>query len=339
LDSKVLVITRAAVLLQRRQEEERCMFVVGGESLIDLVPVSSAPNAERLALPGGSPYNCAIALSKLGNETGFLCPISTDKYGDVLLGPLADAGVRVLLTERVEAPTTKAIVSFNEKMQASYVFERGADHAFSEAGLLAALPSAVTLYQIGGFSPILAEDAAIWMKVVEAARERGAVISFDINVRDKLVDDEAGYRHRLDGFLDAAHLIKLSEEDHAWLSPGSSIEDFAAALLDRPHCELVVVTLGEHGSRAFSRSAQAAAGIYAPPVFGDTVGAGDSLMAGILTRLHEIGALRAGGMAGLDANALAETLKFGAVVAGLNCAHKGCNPPSRAEVEAILVAH
>src|SRR5690606_10094199 len=146
-------------------------------------------------------------------------------------------------------------------------------------------------------------------------------------------------RQRLEGFLDAAHIIKLSEEDHAWLAPDNSIEDYASALLSRPNCELVVVTLGENGSRAFSRSANAQAGIYAPPVFGDTVGAGDSLMAGILTKLHEIGALKTGGMAGLDANALAETLKFGAVVAGLNCAHKGCNPPSRAEVEAILVAH
>lgn len=312
------------------------MFVVGGESLIDLVPVSSAPDAERVALPGGSPYNCAIALSKLGNETGFLCPISTDAHGDLLLGPLAAAGVKVLLSERVAAPTTKAIVSFNDKMQASYVFERGADHAFSEAGLLAALPEAVTLYQIGGFAPILAEDAAIWMPVVNAARARGAVISFDINVRDKLVDDETGYRRRLDGFLDAAHLIKLSEEDHAWLAPGTSIEDFAAALLKRPHCELVVVTLGEHGSRAFSRSAEASAGIFAPPVFGDTVGAGDSLMAGILTKLQEIGALKAGAMAGLDRAALEDILKFGAVVAGLNCAHKGCKPPSRADVEAVL---
>ncbi|MCW5719902.1 MAG: carbohydrate kinase [Devosia sp.] len=314
------------------------MFVVGGESLIDLVPVSSAPGAERQALPGGSPYNCAIALAKLGNDTGFLCPISQDEHGDLLLGPLAEAGVHVLLQERVDAPTTKAIVSFNDKMQASYVFERAADRAFTREGLLAALPAAVTLYQIGGFAPILAEDAAVWAAVVEAARARGATISFDINVRDKLVEDEAGYRARLETFLDAAHLIKLSEEDHAWLAPGTSIADYAASLLARPHCELVVITLGEHGSIAFSRLASAQAGIYAPPVFGDTVGAGDSLMAGILTWLHETGALRPGALGQLDAAALETTLKFGAVVAGLNCAQKGCKPPSRAEVEAVLAS-
>ncbi|MCP8884789.1 carbohydrate kinase [Devosia sp. XJ19-1] len=312
------------------------MFVVGGESLIDLVPVSAAPGAERVAHAGGSPFNCAIALSRLGNPTGFLCPISQDEYGDLLLRPLADAGVAVLLDERVAAPTTKAIVSFNAKMQASYIFERGADRAFTRESLMAALPETVELYQIGGFCPILAEDAAIWTDVVKAAAQRGATLSFDINVRDKLVDDEAGYRARLSGFLDLAHLVKLSEEDHEWLRPGMSIQDHAAELLARPNCELVVVTLGEEGSRAFSRSATAQAPIFSPPVFGDTVGAGDSLMAGILTWLGEAGALKVGGLAGLDESQLKDMLAFGAVVAGINCGRKGCQPPSRAEVDAVL---
>lgn len=312
------------------------MFVVGGESLIDLVPVSAAPGAERVAHAGGSPFNCAIALSRLGNPTGFLCPISQDEYGDLLLKPLADAGVAVLLDERVAAPTTKAIVSFNAKMQASYIFERGADRAFTRESLMAALPGTVELYQIGGFCPILAEDAAIWTDVVKAAAQRGATLSFDINVRDKLVDDEAGYRARLSGFLDLAHLVKLSEEDHEWLRPGMSIQAHAAELLARPNCELVVVTLGEEGSRAFSRSATAQAPIFSPPVFGDTVGAGDSLMAGILTWLGEAGALKVGGLAGLDESQLRDMLAFGAVVAGINCGRKGCQPPSRAEVDAVL---
>lgn len=314
------------------------MFVVGGESLIDLVPVSSAPGAERQAIAGGSPFNCAIALAKLGNPTGFLCPISQDEHGDLLLAPLAEAGVEVLLKQRVPEPTTKAIVTFNEKMQASYVFERGADHAFTREGLLAALPGQVELYQVGGFAPILAEDAEKWMAVVKAAIGRGATISIDINVREKLVDDEDGYRQRLSDFLDLAHIIKLSEEDHEWLEPGVTIEEHAKLLLDRPNCELVVVTLGEHGSRAFSNAASAEAGIYAPPVFGDTVGAGDSLMAGILTWLNETGALKLGKLGALNEEALKTTLRFGAVVAGLNCAEKGCKPPTRAQVDAVLAS-
>lgn len=312
------------------------MFVVGGESLIDLVPVSAGADAERVALAGGSPFNCALALSKLGNRTGFLCPISQDAHGDLLLKPLDAAGVDVLLPERVAAPTTRAIVTFNEKMQASYVFERGADRAFTKVGLLAALPANVGNLQLGGFTPIETADATAWQAVAEKAVAGGATLSFDINVRPLLVNDEAAYRRQLSDLLDVAHLIKLSDEDHDWLEPDMSIEDHAATLLERPNCELVVVTLGEEGSRAFTRTNKAHAPIYAPPVFGDTVGAGDSLMAGILTWLGEHQGLRAGALAALSETDLAEMLRFGAVVAGINCGRKGCQPPSRAEVEAVL---
>lgn len=312
------------------------MLIIGGESLIDLVPVSAAPGAERVAIPGGSPYNCAIALAKLGNETGFLCPISTDEFGELLLAPLAEVGIALLLEERVAAPTSKAIVTFNQKMQASYVFERGADRAFTRDTLLAALPANPSLFQIGGFCPIEPDDAAIWLDLADAAAARGATISIDPNLRPSLVSDLPAYIARLGAFLDRAHLVKLSDEDLAVLDPAMTIEEHAAALLARPKCELVVITLGEKGSRAFSRSATASASIYAPPVFGDTVGAGDSLMAGILSQLHEKGALAPGKLAALDRTELEETLRFGAIVAGLNCSRKGCKPPSRAEVDAVL---
>jgi len=314
------------------------MFVVGGESLIDLVPENREPGASRVAHAGGSPYNCALALSKLGNDTGFLCPISTDAFGDLLLAPLAAAGVRVLLEERVAAGTTTAEVTFNEKMQASYKFFRGAERAFTREGLIAALPQNVQAYQIGGFCPIEAEDAAIWLDVVAEAKARGAVISFDPNWRDLLVTDRAAYLGRLDTFLDTAQLVKMSDEDLTHYDPALSIEQHAAALLARPNCELVIITLGDKGSLAFTASGRGQAEIWSPPVFGDTVGAGDSLMAGILTWLQETGALKAGALARLDDAALSTTLRFGAVVAGLNCGQIGCKPPTRAEVDAVLGA-
>ena len=306
------------------------MFVVGGESLVDLVPAKPGPAAERQPVAGGSPFNCAIALAKLGNPTGFLCPISTDAFGDMLLAPLAEAGVKVLIEQRVDAPTTKAIVTFNDKMQASYEFERGAERAFTREGLVAALPGGVTLLQLGGFVPIEPEDAAAWLAVAGKAIAGGATLSMDINVRPLLVADEARYRSQLSQLLDLAHVIKLSDEDHEWLEPEMSLEEHARRLLARPNCELVVISL------AFTSAASAKAPIYAPPVFVDTVGAGDSLMAGVLTALSEREALQPGRLGALDSAALEDILRFGAVVAGINCGRKGCQPPTRAEVDAVL---
>ncbi|HVX81952.1 MAG TPA: PfkB family carbohydrate kinase [Devosiaceae bacterium] len=315
------------------------MFVVGGESLIDLVSEPVGPDGVlRLAAhAGGSPYNCAIALSKLDNDTGFLCPFSTDRFGDLLLGPLAASGVHQLLGERVKAPSTLAVVTF-EGINARYRFYREADRAFTREGLIRALPPAVEVFQIGGFCPILETDAAIWLEVARAAQARGALLSIDPNVRPFLVDDFDSYRARLGKFLDLAHLIKVSDEDLKWLDAGKSIEQHAADFLARPNCGLVVVTLGENGSRAFTRAGEARVGIYAPPVFGDTVGAGDCLMAGVLTALSERGALEPAALGTLDADALSGVLRYGAVVAGINCGRKGCVPPTRQEVAAVLYA-
>ena len=312
------------------------MFVVGGESLVDLVPAKPGPTAERQPVAGGSPFNCAIALAKLGNSTGFLCPISTDEFGDMLLAPLAEAGVKVLIERRVDAPTTKAIVTFNDRMQASYEFERGAERAFTLDGLVAALPGDVALLQLGGFVPIEPEDATAWLAVARKAIAGGATMSMDINVRPLLVQNEQAYRAQLSQLLDLAHVIKLSDEDHEWLEPELSLEEHAKALMARPNCELVIMTRGEEGSLAFTSSASAKAPIYSPPVFVDTVGAGDSLMAGVLTALGEAGALKPGALSGLDEAALETVLGFGAVVAGINCGRKGCQPPTRAEVDAVL---
>lgn len=316
------------------------MFVVGGESLIDLVSKPLGPDGiiHMDAHQGGSPYNCAIALAKLGNSTGFLCPVSSDGFGDYLMGPLAAAGVTPLLDERVAAPTTLAVVTLNEKREARYQFYRGADRAFTEGSLLAALPEAPDFYQIGGFCAIEPDDAPVWRAVVDAAAGRGAVVSIDPNVRPTLVDDFDAYRERLDTFFDRAHIIKMSREDLEALEPEMTLEAHVTALLLRPKCELVVITLGEEGSRAFTRNGEGSAGVFAPPVFGDTVGAGDSLMAGIVSRLAERGDLKPGRLAALDGSALSEVLRFGAAVAGLNCGHTGCVPPTRDEVEAALGA-
>lgn len=330
------------------------MFVVGGESLIDLIsePTGADGTIRLVAHQGGSPYNCAIALAKLGNDTGFLCPISADGLGTYLLGPLAEAGVTPLLKERVEAYTTLAVVTFDAKKSAQYGFYRDADRAFTREGMIAALPEELELFQVGGFCPIEERDAAIWMDVAKEAASRGATLSMDPNVRPSLVPDFAAYKTRLSAFLDIVHLVKVSIEDLASLDADRAVrateldaaktealvEKYVADFLGRPNCELVIVTFGDEGSRAFTKSGKATAPIYAPSVFGDTVGAGDTLMAAVLTLLAEQGNLKPGKLGALDDAALGRMLRFGAVAAGLNCGQVGCHPPVRADVDKVLAA-
>ena len=280
--------------------------------------------------------NCAIALRKMGNDTGFLCPNSEDKIGSMILAPLAEAGVKVLLKKRVKEPTTLAVVSDDGKGNPRYQFYRHADRAFTREGLVAALPRKIELFQFGGFCPIEAYDARAWMETAKAAAAAGATISIDPNVRPAVIRDMAAYKQRLGRMLDLAHIVKVSHEDLDYLEKGKPIEAHAAALLERTNCKLVVITRATEGSVAFTRDARASSPIYPAKKGGDNVGAGDTLMAGILTWLRDHRMLGAGKLAKLSADQLQQMLWFGAVAAGINCSRVGANPPTRDEVEAII---
>ena len=314
------------------------MFVVGGESLIDLIskPIGADGTRELVAKAGGSPMNCAIALAKLGGDSGFLCPISSDSFGDFILAPLNKAGVNVLLQDRVREPSTLAVVTDDGRGNPRYAFYREADRAFTREGLIAALPARLEVFQIGGFCMIEPADAAVWMDVAKAAARNGATISIDPNVRPSLIADMDAYRRRLEGALDLANIVKLSEEDVHYLDPHISLEGFAAELLRKPNCGLVVITLGAEGSLAFNAMGSVRAPIYPATPGGDNVGAGDTLMAGILTWLATQKALAPDDLAQLDADHLMQMLWFGAVAAGINCSRVGANPPTLAEVQAVL---
>ncbi|MDF2983136.1 MAG: carbohydrate kinase, partial [Devosia sp.] len=224
------------------------------------------------------------------------------------------------------------------------------DRAFTREALIAALPQQLEAFQVGGFCPIEPEDAAIWLDVAKEAARRGATLTMDPNVRPSLVPDFAGYKARLSSFLDIVNLVKVSIEDLASLEQSRAVrateltsaevealvKKYTADFLGRANCELVIVTFGDEGSRAFSRSGSAKQGVYPAVPFGDTVGAGDTLMAAVLTLLNEQGNLKPGKLGAMDDAALATMLRFGAVAAGLNCQFVGCHPPTRGEVDAVL---
>ncbi|MEQ1770568.1 MAG: carbohydrate kinase [Devosia sp.] len=317
------------------------MFVVGGESLIDLIskPVGADGARELVAKAGGSPMNCAIALSKLGRDAGFLCPISTDTFGDFILKPLNAAGVHQLIAQRVREPSTLAVVTDDGKGNPRYAFYREADRAFTRDSLIAALPSQVELFQIGGFCTIIEEDLNVWLDVAREAASRGATISTDPNLRPSLIADMDGYRRRIARSLEPASIIKLSEEDLETLDASKTIEQHATEMLARPNCRLVAVTLGSKGSLAFARNARVRSPVYPAKPGGDNVGAGDTLMAGILTWLADHDRLKPEQLMRLTEAELGQMLWFGAVAAGINCSRVGANPPTRAEVDAVLAAN
>lgn len=312
------------------------MFVVGGESLVDLLSDPGQQRGSFVAMAGGSPLNCAVALAKLGTKTGFLCPVSHDTFGELILKPLKDAGVVLLLKERVREPTTLAVVADDGNGNPRYTFYREADRAFTAGSLLASLPEEIEIFQMGGFCTVRADDLEVWLKVATAARGRGAIIATDPNLRPTLVDDLDLYRARVRRSLELASIVKVSEEDLETLGPAQSIDSHAAQILQAGQCKLVVVTLGANGSRAFTATTEGRCGIYPAARGGDNIGAGDTMMAAILNWLHERRLLTPNRLNALSPGDLRNMLWFGAVAAGINCGRKGASPPTRAELDVVL---
>ena len=317
-----------------------------GESLIDFVPLARASgrgseidtataegdNGLPLYLPvaGGSPYNCAIAVARLGSEVSFAGTISTDFFGDHLVAQLRANGVGLSLVHRVDNPTTLAFVKKAADGSARYAFyvNDAADRALTPDWLPGPLPESAIL-QIGSISLIPDPEGSSILHVGE--REHGRrVIALDPSIRETLIEDETDYRNRLVRALRFATLLKTSDEDLAWIYPDET-PDAAVRHALEAGVGLVVVTKGADGSTAYTSRQTVSVPAVSVEV-SDTIGAGDSFLAGLLVWLDERAASPAT-VAALDRSELTGALRFAGRVAAITCTRVGADPPRRDEVD------
>jgi fructokinase len=303
------------------------LIVVAGEALIDLVP----DGHEALgAHPGGGPFNTARTLGRLERPVAYLGRVSTDSFGSRLAELLAADGVRLDAMVRTEQPTTLALVELDEHRSARYRFydEGTSARGLTVADALAALPAGVAMLHVGTLGLVL-EPMAAALEALASRLARRALVMLDPNVRPATIADPAAFRARLGRILAAADVVKVSEEDLDWLSPGVPAVDAARTLLAQGP-RVVLLTRG--GDGAVVVMAGSAETVTAPPVtVVDTIGAGDAFSGGWLTWWSERG-LGRDELA--DAGRVTEATRFACQVAALTCARAGASPPYRAELSA-----
>ncbi|MEE2756936.1 MAG: carbohydrate kinase [Myxococcota bacterium] len=309
------------------------MLVSLGEYLVDLFvkPSLDAVTDEITGLIGGSPLNIAIAAARSGSTSGFMCPISSDSFGQRALSILAEESVSQLIAPCVAAPTAMAVIELNAEGQPRYTFHRGrtADRALSAAQLVEAIPSDCRFLQFG--SLCLAQDAdwASWRAVVQEARRRGATIGLDPNVRTGLIDDPNDHRARFSQALGLCNILKLSDEDFELLAPDQSPAQTIPSWMQQHQIDLAILTSGSKPTHAWLKS-----GLHLqmqPPQIGeikDTVGAGDTFQGAAMSWLSDA----AIHPSKLTEETLARLLQFAHAAAALNCQRSGCNPPTKAEI-------
>jgi fructokinase len=305
--------------------------VVAGDALIDLTPTTTVRG--HLAYephPGGSCLNVAVGLGRLGVPTAFLARLSSDAFGQMLRAQLADSGVQESYFVDTDDLTTLAAVHLRGG-QPTYSFHaQGA----ADRGLLpehlTPLPDSAALHL--GSIALMLEPVATTLEWLLQREARRRVVSLDPNVRPGLISDRVAYLDRFDGWIRSVDIMKVSEEDLAWLYPRRAPADVVAGW-HAAGIPLVLVTHGGDGAAA--STPWGSTSVEAPRVaVVDTVGAGDAFMSAALAHLHERGLMRRDALLALDVSGLTELLEAACLVAADTCTRAGAEPPRRRELDA-----
>jgi fructokinase len=311
------------------------MFLICGEALFDLFLRPSDTDVLRLdAVPGGSPFNVALGLARLGQRAEFFSGLSSDLMGKRLDAFMDKEGVGLAKAVRSAQPTALSIVALTADGVPDYAFypEFPAYRAITEADL-PTLGVDTQIIHMGSIATALEPVGSALAALAE--RECGRrLIAYDPNVRHTVEPDLDVWRRTFERLTASAHLTKVSAEDLALLYPGLSQGDAAKVLL-ATGVRLVVITRGAEGATGWTRTIEAAS--TARPVHVvDTVGAGDSYQSALLAGLAEMGRTTPEALDALDDDALTRLLDFAGQAAALTCGRRGADLPRRADITMSL---
>jgi fructokinase len=302
------------------------VVTVIGEALIDLVPVG-APDRYQ-ARPGGSPFNVAIGLARLGHRTALMARLADNAFGRLLREHAAAEGIDLSCAPHAKEPTTLAIVSMDAHAQASYDFyHQGTSDWQWSAAETSRLPAETAVLHIG--------SAASWTPPgdlhIQAAASRlradgNVLISYDPNVRPALLEDPIRARTLIERTVATTHLVKASREDIDWLYPHTSVDQVAARWLGLGAL-MVIVTDGARGAHLMRAGSPALHRPGRQVAVADTVGAGDAFTAGMLGALIRAGLHTPGLLKSSPADALAAALDEAILVSAMTCERIGADPP------------
>jgi len=301
---------------------ERGVLVVG-ESLVDIVQTHSG---QRHEYAGGSAANVAVALARLERPVRLATSFAADHHGEMLAGHLARAGVILACDPAAVDRTSTARATIGTTGAADYTFDidwRLLPVPEDEDPLVAHTCS---------LGAVLAPGADDVLALLRRLRRR-STITYDVNARPAVTGTGPDVVERVHRVVDAADLVKASDEDLEALYPERPYLESAAALLERGPAA-VVVTRGPDGAVWLDRDGPVEIGSR-DVVVADTIGAGDTFGAGLIDALWERGRLGADGrtaLAGLPRAEVADVLEHAARAAAVTVSRPGADPPYRREL-------
>lgn len=302
-------------------------YLVIGEAVADVVHPLSGPASTH---PGGSPANVAFGLAQLGAEVSLMTQLGDDDHGRLIRAHLAGAGVQVLAVPDPAASGTAT------PFAVAYLDHTGAaTYTFDISWTLPQVDPPWTPLHVhtGSIAALMAPGASSVRALVEGMRGRSS-ISFDPNIRPALVPDHDEAAARVEQMVELSDVVKASDEDIAYLYPGSDPVQIAQDWVHRGPA-VVVVTLGREGSWCATRDGV----VHIEPTVVtvvDTVGAGDAFMSALIDGLGREQLLGAAGRPGLSANrnhAVQLAARRASRAAAITVSRPGAAPPRLHELD------
>ena len=313
-------------------------IVALGELLIDFTEngVSAQGNPLFEANPGGAPCNLLAMAAKLGHKCAFIGKVGDDIFGRQLRQAAQAAGIdtSALLTDP-EAATTLAFVKNGPDSEREFTFLRdnGADIRLRPEDLPEELLRNTRIFHYGSLSMTHEGVRAATRRAIDIAREGGALLSFDPNLRPALWKSPEEAREQIAWGLAQCDILKISDDEVRFMTGEEEVCDGAALLQQQyPNIRLLCVTEGADGSTAYHRDGS----VYVPAYRGgsviDTTGAGDTF-GGCM--LHHV---LLNGIDRLNKDTLPRALRYANAAGYLIATRKGALSvmPGREEILSLL---
>ncbi|XP_076936942.1 putative fructokinase-6, chloroplastic [Bidens hawaiensis] len=324
------------------ETNESSLVVCFGEMLIDFVPtINGLALAEAPAFkkaPGGAPANVAVGIARLGGSSAFIGKVGEDEFGYMLADILKQNNVN---NEGMRfdpgARTALAFVTLKNNGEREFMFYRNpsADMLLEESELDLDLIRKAKIFHYGSISLITEPCKSAHIAATKAAKEAGVLLSYDPNLRLPLWPSAESAREGILSIWDTADIIKISEEEIAFLTNGEDpYDDNVVCKLYHPNLKLLLVTEGPDGCRYYTKEFSGRVkGLKVEPV--DTTGAGDAFVAGVLSKLAaDVSLLK-------DEHRLREALSFANACGAITVTERGAIPAlptSEAVTNALLKA-
>ena len=311
-----------------------------GELLIDMV--STSPDApigaaiDWVKAPGGAPANVAVGLQRLGAQTEFWGAVGDDPFGEFLRATVQSEGVDVSHLQTRPERTTIAFVATLASGNKEICFYRnpGADAHFDIAQIGDDAFNGADIFHCGSVSLSLEPSRSAQFELAKSARAAGALVSFDPNWRPSLWDDFDAARDLIWRMIPLSDIVKVADEEWEFVTGTSDFAEGAAKIRELGP-KLVVMTRGAQGASWNCAAGQGEVAGFAAKAI-DTLGAGDSFVAGML---HQVG-VAAALDAVLNADSLNQILRFANACGAIATQKAGAIPalPTRADVESLLAS-